>query len=365
MTMTLDLRDIEFLRLTGKYRWLPYKKLGQFGFTHMQGSMEDLLHNGYLKVSQDARYVKTSAKGYAVLDQHGYPYSMTVKRPGAQNNTLRRRLETSEIMLACLRAGMNVFRDINVHPCEQPVFYPSFDFRTGETNIMANATSAGFGHWGGVAYMLHYVSQQSDSLYYTNEKGILSKLAYQFTNRSDTPAAMIFAGSDYPSVYRHVQKTPPKRKRETAYLLFTEAYRKADIPVHLLSCDETGAVQLAIMRQPGYRTVIAKNGFAEDWVPQDADILEADGQVNGYTIAVAVDMDIKRIERIVADARILGRNKVLLVSLQGQCDGLLTQVYPKDGFIQHMPLKPEFIQRVFGKNLLYDVGDAKAGERHA
>ena len=79
---------------------------------------------------------------------------------------------------------------------------------------------------------------------------------------------------------------------------YSQAYPRLGIPACLLSCDDTGALQLAIMRQTDYRAQIAQAAFGARWSPEDSRIPEADGQVDGNPLVIAVDMDLRRLGRM-------------------------------------------------------------------
>lgn len=61
---------------------------------------------------------------------------------------------------------------------------------------------------------------------------------------------MIFAGGSYKQVYKQVKaQLLSKRHGVRGFADFADVYKHTELPIHLLSCDETGAMQLAFMRQ--------------------------------------------------------------------------------------------------------------------
>ena len=56
-------------------------------------------------------------------------------------------------------------------------------------------------------------------------------------------------------------QTPSGRNGKKGFTDYSQAYPRLGIPVSLVSCDDTGAMQLAIMRQMDYRTRIAQAAF--------------------------------------------------------------------------------------------------------
>ena len=127
---------------------------------------------------------------------------------------------------------------------------------------MNAAGCAGFGHWGSTAYMTLYVSAQNTGFVMTNELGHLHNLASVFSETLDTPQALILAGESYQSVYEVLtKKTLSKRHGKKGFVDYSEAYQKLSIPACLVSCDNTGVMQLAVMRQTDYRARIAQAAF--------------------------------------------------------------------------------------------------------
>lgn len=57
-------------------------------------------------------------------------------------------------------------------------------------------------------------------------------------------------GESYTDILTELEQT---NKTDTKLILYGDAYRCPQLPIHLLSCDDTGAVQLQIMSVPDYR----------------------------------------------------------------------------------------------------------------
>lgn len=136
-----------------------------------------------------------------------------------------------------------------------------------------------------------------------NELSHLYNLASVFSERLDTPQALLLAGESYRSIYEMLSnQTPSGRNGKKGFTDYSQAYPRLGIPVSLVSCDDTGAMQLAIMRQMDYRTRIAQAAFGARWKPEDDRLPEADGHVDGNPLVIAVDMDLRRLERVCRDA---------------------------------------------------------------
>ena len=110
---------------------------------------------------------------------------------------------------------------------------------------------------------------------------------------------------------------------------YSEAYQKLSIPACLVSCDNTGVMQLAVMRQTDYRARIAQAAFGARWDSKDDGIPEADGHVDGNPLVIAVDMDLRRLDRVCTAAVRQGRKEIMVAALEGQMSGLLLSILPK------------------------------------
>lgn len=110
---------------------------------------------------------------------------------------------------------------------------------------------------------------------------------------------------------------------------YSEAYQKLSIPACIVSCDNTGVMQLAVMRQTDYRARIAQAAFGARWDSKDDGIPEADGHVDGNPLVIAVDMDLRRLDRVCTAAVRQGRKEIMVAALEGQMSGLLLSILPK------------------------------------
>ncbi len=322
--MNLDNRDLELLRLAGKYRWLPMTGLDKYGDPGLCDALDVLSRTDYVSVSRDSIYLKPSRKGFDYLEERGFMCDTAARRAYANSTTLRRRLEASRIMLTCLRAGIDTLPDNVDSLGNQPVFLPSFELRDGAVNVMSNATCSGFGHFGNRAYMFHYVSPLNLGMYLINELGIFHRLSSVFAESLDTPQALLFAGTSYKTVHGCLSGTVPSaRSGKRGFADFHEVYRRTELPIHLLSCDETGAMQLALMRQPDYNARVARAAYKTGWSPYDEQIPFADGSVKGDPLIIAADMNLRRVRRVVAAARRRGRKRIMVAAFQSQLDSFI------------------------------------------
>ena len=347
--MQLDNTELRILQLAGKYRWLSYDTLRSLGFASQHGILNLLRKTGYLSLSNKKRYIKLAPQGYELLRKYGHDYDPGAKRASASSSALRRRLEVTSVMLTALRAGIDTLPD-NVDALSgQPVFFPAFELRKGDSNLMNAASCVGFGHWGNSGYMLQYVSPDSCGMYLTNELGHLHNLASVFDPRLNAPLAMMFAGQSYTSLYEQLKATSPSpRHGKHGFSDYWDVYRKTDMPIHLLSCDEIGAMQLALMCRPEYNARIAKAALGDDWTPRDDQIPDADGCVGVKPLIIAADMDVRRVMRVCGAARSLGRSEVMVAAFEAQIKGFYAEILPRDGYITLLSIEQPVLDEAFG-----------------
>lgn len=348
--MLYDRRDFGLLRLAGTYQWLPLAPLrAMTSLSQLCREAELLSTLGLLTFSRSNQYLMPSPGGYQFLASMKINCQPPTKRPYAQSPALRRRLEVGKILLTCLGAGIEPAYGKVEHLRRQPVFLPAFALRGGDGNLMNAASCAGFGHWGDQAYLIQYVSPQSSGFFMNNELSHLHNLASVFSERLDTPQVLLLAGESYRAVYEMlVSTTPSERNGKKGFVDYSQAYPRLGIPVSLVSCDDTGAMQLAIMRQSGYRARIAQAAFGARWKPRDDRLPEADGHVDGNPLVIAVDMDLRRLERICRDACQQRRCEILVAALEGQMSGLLLERFPRGVPIRALRINAQVLSVAFG-----------------
>ena len=353
--MIIDQRDLLLLRLAGAYRYVPVENLNACGFRELQAGFEILTATGLINLARNGKYFQLKPAGYKFLDSLGFHYEPSAKRAYANSPALRRRLEVSSVMLTCLRAGIDTLQD-NVNAlARQPTFYPAFALRVGGINLMNAASCIGFGNWGNHAYMFQYVGADSRGMYQSNEMTQFKNLSSVFSDAIRYPKAVIFAGESYTEVYDRVhRRIVTHSKSSRGYVDYSEVYADLEIPIHLLACNETGATQLAVMCQADYNTRIAHAAFAERISP-DMEIPEADGRVDDFTFIVGVDMDTRRIMRIIETARKLGRNEVVIAALPKQMQDFYTPLFAADNFVTIRSIPDNVIIGAFDNNMrLYE-----------
>jgi hypothetical protein len=159
--------------------------------------------------------------------------------------------------------------------------------------------------------------------------------------------AFIFAGDSYKSVLSELERPPDKN--DAKLLTYGGAYRCLQLPVHLLSCDATGAVQLQIMAVPDYRARLTKAALKNQYRPPPEDVPEWDAMFQGVPFLMAADMDLHRINAAIRTARARGFPQIAMAALEGQAEQVLFSRCRDKNLARVFVLTAEAISAVTGR----------------
>ena len=138
--------------------------------------------------------------------------------------------------------------------------------------------------------------------------------------------------------------------REDARLLgYGGVYRCLQLPVHLLSCDGTGAVQLQIMAVPGYRRKLTRAALKSQYRPAPDEIPEWDAIFQGVPFVLAADMDLRRVDSAIRAARTQGHRQIAVAALEGQAEQVLFPRYRDKNLARVFVLTSEAVSAVTGR----------------
>ena len=134
------------------------------------------------------------------------------------------------------------------------------------SNPWGSTRVAAITHLGDLFCAVHYVCPGIGKLALTDELAAFSNQTARF---SGAKRAFIFAGESYRDILTELEADI---QTDTKLISYGGAYQCLQLPVHLLSCDDTGAVQLQIMAQPDYRTRLAQIALKEEYQPPPLDV---------------------------------------------------------------------------------------------
>ena len=138
-------------------------------------------------------------------------------------------------------------------------------------------------------------------------------------------------------------------KKDTKLIRYGDVYRGLTSPIHLLSCDETGARQLQIMCVPNYREKLAGLMLKGAYQPPPDDAPAWDGMFNGSPFVVGVDMNLRRIDAAVKFAKKKDCLPILLAALDGQGDAVLLSRYRDAGDAKVYTVTEKVLTKLFDR----------------
>lgn len=147
-----------------------------------------------------------------------------------------------------------------------------------------------------------------------------------------------------PSQYQAVATYSAKASYQAA-----TGYRGLHYPVHLLSCDETGARQLQIMAVPDYRVKISKLMLRSAYRPPPEDAPAWDAIYQNRPFVIGADMNLRRIDAAIASAKKRGCLPISLAALDAQGDAVLLRRYKDTGYAVIYKVTESVLTELFGR----------------
>ena len=175
-----------------------------------------------------------------------------------------------------------------------------------------------------------------------------ARLQVNHTNfGKDTQRAFLFAGASYADIIEELKARD--EKRDAKLIRYSEAYRGLHYPVHLLSCDETGARQLQIMAVPDYRMKISKLMLRSAYRPPPEDAPAWDATYQNRPFVIGADMNLRRIDAAIASAKKRGCLPISLAALDAQGDAVLLRRYKDTGYAVIYKVTESVLTELFGR----------------
>ena len=296
--MLLDSSDLLLLRMIEQHRFVPLSALKRFAFSpDLTAAAHHLLFSRMAtRFGKKGELLYFDALSQRTLAQRGIPVRRT-RNYTLDDPTPRRMAAYAEIALTALRAGAGIAQATSLNLHHSPSIMTSLPLRNQKHRQMLNASQcAAFAHWGDTAYMMFYVTGASGGFHLAHELALFHALLPVFRLPPDMPLALVFAGVSYKAIVYELSKKEAESKNKT--MSYSKAYREAPVPVHLLSCDEVGAKQLAMMKHDGYRRLVLNKLLGESgWMPAAEDWL--DGYLNDRPLILGADMNVRCVESFV------------------------------------------------------------------
>lgn len=338
--MIFSQRDMDALRLLC---WCQFIKPKDLSGVVTETERENLTSMGLVRVHKKSGAMLLTNKGTLLLEtlfrgaipQMSHAYHAPL---------IERRIRVSRLAVTAYHGGMDLFT-LTPEELESPtsMFLPTIT-RSKGSNPWGSTRVAAIAHLGSSFYAMHYVCPGIGKLALMDELSAFSNQTARFQNVGRT---FIFAGESYRDVLTELER--PSDQEDAKLLDYGGVYRCLQLPVHLLSCDSTGAVQLQIMAVPGYREKLAKAALKSQYHPPSPDVPEWDAIFQGVPFVLAADMDLRRVDAAIRAARVQGHRQIAMAALSGQAEQVLFPRYRDTGSARVFVLTADAIEAVTGR----------------
>ena len=339
--MIFSERDIAILRLVD---WCQYIRPKDLSGISTETERKNLIALGLLKLHEKSGALVLSGKGFILLRRL---LGDGVSKPAIfyHDYAIQRRIRLSGLAVTAYRGGVDIFKTRPEELAESPSLFLSTCTRGRGSNPWGSTRVAAIARLGDSLYAAHYVCPGIGKVALMDELSAFSNQTARFHNMG---RAFLFAGSSYKSVLSELER--PMERDDTKLLSYGGVYRCLQLPVHLLACDSTGAVQFQIMAAPDYRTHLTKAALKNQYRPPPDDAPEWDAMFQGTPFVLAADMNLRRVDAAIAAAKRGGFGPIALAALEGQAEQVLFPRYRDKGLARVFVLTPEAIFAVTGKN---------------
>lgn len=331
--MLMSVRDMDVLRLLC---WCQNVRPDDLSSISTETERENLITLGLIKRHQrsDTLLLTNSGRAFLQAALEGDVPNLTLSYHDA---AIERRVRLSALMMTAYHAGINVFTITANSLAEPSTLFITAITRSRGHNPWGSARVGAIAHLGSTYYAVHYIYSGIGRMAVNDELAAF----HNHTNfGKDTQRAFLFAGASYADIIEELKVRD--EKRDTKLIRYSEAYRGLHYPVHLLSCDETGARQLQIMAVPDYRVKLAKLMLRSAYRPPPEDAPAWDATYQNRPFVIGADMNLRRIDTAIASAKKRGCLPISLAALDAQGDAVLLRRYKDTGYAVIYKMTEEF-----------------------
>ena len=337
--MLFSQRDVDMLRLLC---WCQYIQPDNLNAVSTETERDNLIRLGLIHKHKGSGALTLSSVGHSLLEEI-FEGKLPQLTQSYHSDAIQRRLRMTQVALTAYHSGTNVFTTSTADLVNMPTLFLSAVTRSRGSNPWGSTRIAAIAHLGDALYAVHYVCPGIGKLALTDELTAFANQTAQFQN---TRRAFLFAGESYGGILTELEQTT---KADTKLIGYGDAYRCLQQPVHLLSCDSTGVVQLQIMSAPDYRHRLTQAALKNQYQPPPKNIPVWDALFQGTPFVMAADMDLRRINAALQTARANGLKQIAIAALRGQAETVLFPRYRDTGLARVFVLTDEAISAVTGR----------------
>lgn len=340
LEQSMSVRDMDVLRLLC---WCQNVRPDDLSSISTETERENLITLGLIKRHQRSDTLLLTNGGRAFLQAalEGDVPNLTLSYHDA---AIERRVRLSSLMMTAYHAGINVFTITANSLAEPSTLFITAITRSRGHNPWGSARVGAIAHLGSTYYAVHYIYSGIGRMAVNDELAAF----HNHTNfGKDTQRAFLFAGASYADIIEELKARD--EKRDAKLIRYSEAYRGLHYPVHLLSCDETGARQLQIMAVPDYRMKISKLMLRSAYRPPPEDAPAWDATYQNRPFVIGADMNLRRIDAAIASAKKRGCLPISLAALDAQGDAVLLRRYKDTGYAVIYKVTESVLTELFGR----------------
>ena len=337
--MIFSQSDIDLLCLLC---WCQYIQPEDLNAISSPVERENLIWLGLVRRHRGSGALTLSTNGRALL-RDIFEVRLPQLTQSYHGDAIQRRIRLSRMALTAYQGGVDIFTTETGNISVSPSLFLSAVSRNRGSNPWGSTRVAAIANLGNTLYAVHYVCPGIGKVALTDE---LTAFTNQTARFRDTRRAFLFAGESYPDILTELEQTG---KPHTKLILYGDAYRCLQLPVHLLSCDDTGAVQLQVMSVPDYRRKLTQAALKNQYQPPPKDEPAWDAVFQGLPFVMAADMDLRRIDAALQTARARGMRQIAIAALEKQAETVLFSRYRDTGLARVFVLTDEAISAVTGK----------------
>ncbi len=305
--------------------WCQYILPSDLALAFSDREIKNLMYLGLLKIHSKSGAVVLTTSGATLLKE-----CFSEWLPGFSHcyreELIRRRLRISKVMATAYKADIHTFAlkadDLSESPS---LFLPSVTRGRGH-NPWGNTRTAAVLRLGELSCAVHYVCPGIGFVMLTDELNAFSNNTVHLKGLRQT---LFFAGETYGDILRELEN--PCTENSGRLITYASAYHTLTMPVHLLSCDETGATQLQVMSVPSYRSKLTHAALKAQFTPAPKDIPCWDGLYRGMPFVMAADMDLRRVDSAIDAARKHGHEQIAIAALEEQAKAVFFSRYRDRG----------------------------------
>lgn len=315
--MLFSEREIDALRLLC---WCQYIRPENLCVLLTETECENLMVLKLIRQHEKSGALMLSKEGLSLLrtacGDHAVPNLSQCYRP----SIIQRRLRLAQLVLTVYRGEVNPFIQATEALMRPSTLFLSALTRDRGSNPWGSTRIGAIAHLGDLICAMHYVCPGIGRLALMDELAAFNNQTAQIHNRK---RAFVFAGESYNDILAELEAAVTTA--DAKLISYGDAYRSLQLPVHLLSCDDTGAVQLQIMAVPDYRQRLTKAALKSQYQPPDNPAWDALFQ--GIPFVMAADMDLRRLDAAISIARQEGHSQIAVAALEGQAEAVLFPRY--------------------------------------